>query len=105
MPFIGLIGATLAVLVTFLIIILKFPKSWQVKESFKERKMFFVVVISFTQIILFTYLFLEWAFAWIDPSNQWMFAILLPFIREGLTHIFAWLCSKSSGINVFTINY
>jgi hypothetical protein len=101
MPFIGLIGSTLAVLVTFLLILFKFPKSWQIKEEFKIRKMFFLLVIFFTQIILFTYLFLEWAFARINSSYQWLFALTLPFIREGLTNVFAWLCTKSSGIKVY----
>ena len=100
MPFIGLIGSTLAMVVTFMIIILEFPQIFRVTESFQKRKKYFMLVIFFTQIIFFTYFFLELAFAKIDPAYQWVLAVTLPFIREGLSQLFEWLCRESSGMKV-----
>jgi hypothetical protein len=101
MPFIGLSGYLPAMMITFLIIICKFPKSWQVTEAFKKRWKFYIFVIFYTQIIFFTYFFLEAAFTMIDPAYQWVLAISLPLIREFHIHVFGWLCHKSAGIEVF----
>ena len=100
MPFIGLVPYLPAMIVSFLIIIFKFPQSLRVTESFQKRKKYFMLVIFFTQIIFFTYFFLELAFAKIDPAYQWVLAVTLPFIREGLSGLFEWFCRESSGMKV-----
>jgi hypothetical protein len=103
MPFIGLGGYLLSMVVTFINIIYWFPHGWKLSESFKKRRKFFIFVIIYTQVIFFTYFFLEWAFTMINPSFQWILAISLPLIREGHIYVFGILCTKSAGVQVFDI--
>ena len=100
MPFIGLSGYLAAMVITFINIIFWFPKSWHSSGAFRRRRKFFIYVIIYTQVIFFTYFFLEWAFTVISPDYQWVLAISLPIIREGHTYVFGILCSKSAGVQV-----
>ena len=100
MPFTGLGGYVLAMVVTFINIICSFPDRWQQSESFKKKRKFFISVIMYT---FFTYFFLEWAFTMINPSYQWILAFSLPLIREGHIYVFGILCTKSAGGQVLSM--
>ena len=102
MPFIGVTGFLTALPLSFLILVLIFPHSWTAVQSFKTRRKYFMLVIVFTQLIFCTYFGLEIAFVWLEPGYQWILALALPLIREGLTHIFGLLTTRAAGKQVRT---
>ena len=105
MPFIGLSGYLAAMVITFINIIFWFPKSWHSSGAFRRRRKFFIYVIIYTQVIIFTYFLLEWAFTIISPDYQWVLAISLPIIREGHTHVFYLELSAASQQGFRFVNF
>ena len=95
-PFFGIIGGYTIVFGQYLGLWLVFPRSWRESESFRKRLMYFYIATTFSPIPVIEYAMIGAGLVYLDPSYQWIIAILLPVLRHVNTKILVKIASKAA---------
>jgi len=103
-PFNSALNCYLTIISFYIALWFRFPIEWRKNKEFRSRLKWFIVAITFNQIITLQYSVIARLLIVFKDRYQWIIAIFLPFIREfnGWTNIkLAQRCCRGDKESVF----
>ena len=92
-PFAGIVGGYTIAFGQYFGLWLVFPESWRKDGEFRKRLFFFIVAVTWSQVPVVQYTLIGAGMVYLDPSYQWIVAILLAVLRHFNTTVLMKLAS------------